>query len=90
MSAHRRLARKIARLLAVSEWAYLVARRRPYVDLGAGLLLFACAAGLVSERFGDATLVSWLLVLAIDVALHGVCVWYQLHVERLMQEVYNK
>jgi len=85
----RRLARSIARLIALSEWAYLVGHFRPYLDLGAGLLLLLSAGGFLSHRFGDATLVSWLLVLALDLALRVGCAWLQLHIERLIQEVYK-
>ena len=89
MRRQRRLARSIARLIALSEWAYLVGHFRPYLDLGVSLLLLLSAGGFLSHRFGDATLVSWLLVLALDLALRIACAAYQLHIERLMQDVYK-
>jgi hypothetical protein len=83
----RKLARKIARLIVLSEWAYLVGRLRPYIDLGVALLLSLCVGGFLSTRFGDATLYSWLSVLALDLGLRIRCAWLQLHIEKLMQDV---
>lgn len=86
MRRQRKLARSIARLIVLSEWAYLVGYFRPFIDLGVSLLLLLSVGGFLSTRFGDATLVSWLIVLALDLALRVRCAWLQIYIEKMMQE----
>jgi hypothetical protein len=82
-----RVAHKLARLTTLSRWASVARYWRPYIDLLAGGLMLLCVGGLVPDRVGDATLVTWTLVLALDLGLGTWCTWHEHQIKQLLKEV---